>query len=194
MFVRESNEHVKGDFCVSAKYDENAIPIPEQVVFGKVVEGLRHHKGLTQTDLAGAAGISNAALSRLERGESNPSLGTILSLARGLDLPPHRLMEAYDLAMTGATERLEAVTSGGELSKAAVAAGLAGLAAGAAGGAVGRAALRGLAAVGGAAVAGPAGALVGMAVASAIGAGVFGALATFVTAKDEEEGARKQRT
>lgn len=176
---------------MSANLGENEIPIPEQVVFGKVVEGLRNHKGLTQTDLASAAGISNAALSRLERGESTPSLVTILALARGLDLPSHRLMEAYDLAMTGATERLEEATTGGDLSKAAVAAGLAGLSAGAAGGVAGRTALRGLAAVGGAAVAGPAGALLGMAVASAIGAGVFGALANFVSTPEESPEKRK---
>jgi transcriptional regulator with XRE-family HTH domain len=176
---------------VNANMDENEIPIPEQVVFGKVVEGLRNHKGLTQTDLAGAAGISNAALSRLERGESNPSLGTILALARGLNLPSHRLMQAYDLAMAGATERLEQVTSGGDLPKAAVASGLAGLAVGPASSVAGKAALRGLAAVGGVAVAGPAGALLGMAVASAIGAGVFGALANFVTASDDTPARRR---
>lgn len=94
------------------KANINEITIPEQVVFGKVIEGLRNHQAMTQTALAAAAGISNAALSRLERGGSNPSFTTLVGLARGLDLTPHRLMKAFDLAMAGAVKQLEEVTSG----------------------------------------------------------------------------------
>ena len=171
MFVPISKERVNGEICVSTKNYESEIVIPEQVVFGKVIEGLRSHEGHSQTSLAKAAGISNAALSRLERGESNPSLGTILALSRGLDLEPHRLMEAYDLAMSGAVERLET-------AKSTLATG-------------GATAWRPAAALAAAVVPGPAGALLGMAVASAIGAGVFGALASFVSSQEDTEDVSK---
>lgn len=169
---------------MEAKYGEDAaaLPIPEHVVFGKVVEGLRNHLNLTQTELAGAAGISNAALSRLERGESNPTLGTILALARGLGLPAHQLLKAFELAMVGATESLEAYISD-DLSKAAVAAGLADMKN------LNRAVGRAAASSG--MFSGASSALISLGVGSAIGSGVFGALASFMRALEKDDTVRR---
>lgn len=77
-----------------------------QKVFGKVVEGLRSFRGLTQAALAQGAGLSTAAISRLERGDSNPTLTTILGLAKGLDLTPAELFEAYCVGVEGAERSL----------------------------------------------------------------------------------------
>ncbi|MEZ6018442.1 MAG: helix-turn-helix transcriptional regulator [Planctomycetota bacterium] len=77
-----------------------------QRVFGKVVEGLRSFRGLTQAALAESAGVSTAAISRLEKGESNPTLTTLLGLAKGLDLTPAELLEAYQVGLEGAEKSL----------------------------------------------------------------------------------------
>ena len=79
----------------------------ETFVFGRVVEGLRTYRGLTQAELASAAGVSNTALSRIERGESSPTFLTLQGLARGLDMPAGRLVDAYDQSLAGAQERLK---------------------------------------------------------------------------------------
>jgi transcriptional regulator with XRE-family HTH domain len=106
----------QGDFCVEAnidsKIDAADAPddeLPEQILFGKVVEAFRVKRGLNQSDLAERAGISNAALSRLERGESNPTLGTILALARGLRVAPHELIRAFDASRVVANRQVASV-------------------------------------------------------------------------------------
>jgi transcriptional regulator with XRE-family HTH domain len=49
--------------------------------------------GLSQRQLAERAEIGAGAVSRLERGEGDPLLTTLVRLARGLDLTPSELLE-----------------------------------------------------------------------------------------------------
>lgn len=44
----------------------------------------REKEGLTQKDLAEATGMKQNAISRIERGETNPTIGTLRRIADGL--------------------------------------------------------------------------------------------------------------
>lgn len=54
--------------------------------FGLEVRLLRGRRGFTQRELAEHSGLKRAHLSALEQGRVNPSLRTIVAIARGLGL------------------------------------------------------------------------------------------------------------
>lgn len=64
-----------------------------QFSLGKQVADLRTERGMTQTDLAHAAGVPQPEISRIERGTGNPTRETLVRLASALDarlvLLPH---------------------------------------------------------------------------------------------------------
>ncbi|MCW7540474.1 helix-turn-helix domain-containing protein [Aquabacterium sp. A7-Y] len=60
--------------------------------FGAVVRAERQQQGLTLSDLALRSGMNWRHLSRVERGESVPSLVTIFALANALEIPPRTLI------------------------------------------------------------------------------------------------------
>jgi transcriptional regulator with XRE-family HTH domain len=64
---------------------------PSQV-FGEVLRELRLERGLTQDQLAELADTERSHISSLERAEKGPSLTTILTLARALDISAADLM------------------------------------------------------------------------------------------------------
>jgi transcriptional regulator with XRE-family HTH domain len=66
----------------------------EQVLnaFGKHLAKLRQSRGLTQKELAFRASMEVARVSRIERGVTNATLITLLSLANGLDMPVSKLV------------------------------------------------------------------------------------------------------
>ena len=53
---------------------------------------LRQSRGWTQEDAAGAAGISSKHLQKLEYGQLNPNLRTLVSVASAFGLPVGRLL------------------------------------------------------------------------------------------------------
>ncbi len=53
---------------------------------GVVILERRHELGWTQDDLAEASGVNRAFVSNIERGERNPSIDTLLKLAKGLKI------------------------------------------------------------------------------------------------------------
>ena len=61
--------------------------------FGAVVRAERQQRQLTQSDLALRAGLHLQFVSRVERGESVPSLVTVFALADALELSVPALME-----------------------------------------------------------------------------------------------------
>ncbi len=68
----------------------------EQLVaerIGTRVEAVRRTQGLTQTELAARSELSRTILSRIERGEGNPSIGTLWRISRGLQVPLGDLLE-----------------------------------------------------------------------------------------------------
>lgn len=64
-------------------------------LFGKRVRELRLSKNLTQADLADEIGVSDTFIAKIERGESPPSLKTMESLAKALEVQITQLF-AFD--------------------------------------------------------------------------------------------------
>ena len=58
-----------------------------EVAIGREVHGFRTKLGLTVSDLASAAGLSNGMLSKIENGLISPSLTTLQALSRALGVP-----------------------------------------------------------------------------------------------------------
>lgn len=56
--------------------------------FGKNLADLRHSRGLTQEQLAEISGLHRTYISGVERGARNPTVLTIISLAKALDVDP----------------------------------------------------------------------------------------------------------
>lgn len=70
------------DPVFKAKYDALE---PEFSVMQAMIDA-RKEKGMTQKELSEASGISQADISRLERGTGNPSLRTLQRVARALHM------------------------------------------------------------------------------------------------------------
>lgn len=64
--------------------------------FGQRVRDLRRKKGLSQEELADAAGLDRSYTGGVERGERNLSFLNILKIAAALGVPPSRLLEGVD--------------------------------------------------------------------------------------------------
>lgn len=64
--------------------------------FGKVLREYRNKSGMTQESLGFEAGCHSTTISQLERGLKQPSLATILILAKGLGIKPGDMVNAVD--------------------------------------------------------------------------------------------------
>lgn len=62
-----------------------ARPDEPQPALGKALRQLREKRGLTQETLAHEAGITTGSLSLIERGQRNPSWGTVSRITDALD-------------------------------------------------------------------------------------------------------------
>jgi len=69
--------------------------LTEAEIFGRRLRQLRTARGLTQEQLAEAAGITSTYTSDLERGEKVPSLSILLRLARAFDITVAELLEDF---------------------------------------------------------------------------------------------------
>ena len=61
--------------------------------FGDRLKELRAQQGVSQDALADKTDVHPTAIGRLERGDREPRLTTILRLARGLDVRPGELVD-----------------------------------------------------------------------------------------------------
>jgi transcriptional regulator with XRE-family HTH domain len=57
-----------------------------QPALGAAIRALRGKRGATQEAVAQAAGITVAHLSKIERGRTNPTWGTVADIAAALDV------------------------------------------------------------------------------------------------------------
>ena len=53
---------------------------------GKNIKKYRVKKGLTQLDLAAECGVEESAIGRLENGNTNPTVKTLLKLSKALEI------------------------------------------------------------------------------------------------------------
>ena len=60
--------------------------------FGVRLREFRLERGLSQEELADRCGLHRTFVGRVERGETNVTLGSIHKLAHGLGVPPYRLL------------------------------------------------------------------------------------------------------
>jgi transcriptional regulator with XRE-family HTH domain len=75
------------------------------VAFGKVLRQLRQEAGLTQEALGFEADLRRTYVSILELGQQQPSLGTILKLAKALNQPGGILIEMVETELASGTKR-----------------------------------------------------------------------------------------
>jgi transcriptional regulator with XRE-family HTH domain len=75
------------------------VPIPDQTLAG-VLRHLRQERGITQETLAFNSHVTVSALSRIERGRSNPVWTTLVQIAEALDITPAELIAIAEDART----------------------------------------------------------------------------------------------
>lgn len=61
--------------------------------FGVHVRQLREKSNMSQQDLANDCNISKRQIGRIERGEINTTLGTIVNIANALEIEPKDLLD-----------------------------------------------------------------------------------------------------
>ncbi|MEM7686647.1 MAG: helix-turn-helix domain-containing protein [Pseudomonadota bacterium] len=66
------------------------------MLVGAQVRALRQALGMTLADLAAAASLSTGMLSKIENGQTSPSLATLQSLAAALNMPLGSFFETFD--------------------------------------------------------------------------------------------------
>jgi len=76
-------------------------------IFGKKIKAIRKSREMTQERLAELSGLSLQYIGEIERGTRNPSLTSMESLAKALDLPIAELFNMDDFRMSA--EELRAV-------------------------------------------------------------------------------------
>jgi XRE family transcriptional regulator, regulator of sulfur utilization len=64
--------------------------------FGRRLRELRTERGVSQDNLARATGLHRTTVGYFEQGRREPRLGTILRLARSMDLPPEAFVVGLD--------------------------------------------------------------------------------------------------
>ncbi len=62
------------------------------VLIGDTLKRLRTESALTQEELAASAGLTTAAVARIERNEANPRPSTLRKLAQALEVSPSELV------------------------------------------------------------------------------------------------------
>lgn len=67
-----------------------------EVALGRAVKDLREKAGLTLIELSKAASISAGMLSKIENGSTSPSLATIQSLSKALNVPVTSLFRGFE--------------------------------------------------------------------------------------------------
>ena len=63
--------------------------------FGKHLKKIREERGLSQEELANDSDIPINQVGRIERGEINPSLSTLHSIAKALKIKLAQLMDGF---------------------------------------------------------------------------------------------------
>ena len=71
------------------------------VIFGKLIAGLRQSAQLSQEELADRASVHRTYVSQLERGLKSPTLITVLKLSKALGTTPSKLMRQLEADLGG---------------------------------------------------------------------------------------------
>lgn len=87
-----SVELLGADVVTALKQDPHRVPTEErekvlEVAIGREVRAFRKAQGITVADLSGLTGLSIGMLSKIENGNTSPSLQTLQTLADALSVP-----------------------------------------------------------------------------------------------------------
>lgn len=74
-------------------------------MIGSRIRDIRTKKGLTQDELAEEMGINPKYLSGIERGKENPTMTTLINLAKALGVP---IAEVFDFTETEGAPKMKA--------------------------------------------------------------------------------------
>ena len=72
-----------------------------RIEVGRRIREVRLERGLSQTDMSRAAGITQASVSNYETGKRELPLSTVLGFAAALDVPLGELIEIPDVIVLG---------------------------------------------------------------------------------------------
>lgn len=64
----------------------------EKILFGKRVAALRKEQGISRIDFAYKTGLNRDTLLKIERGESNVTLATLVKIAKGFGITLSELL------------------------------------------------------------------------------------------------------
>ncbi|MBU2949713.1 helix-turn-helix domain-containing protein [Tamlana agarivorans] len=64
-----------------------------QIAIGKRIKMLRENKNISQQDIAGLCNIEKSNFSRLEAGNTNPTIYTLSIIAKHLNIPLSELVD-----------------------------------------------------------------------------------------------------
>lgn len=90
----DRNMHVKHEYSQGAV---EALAAQAHNARMKKLRDFRRARGLTQVQLAELAGVNQATVSKVERGEMNVTVDTIMLLAAALDVQPVQLFDLPEL-------------------------------------------------------------------------------------------------
>jgi transcriptional regulator with XRE-family HTH domain len=92
------------------------MPKAERTLIGDRLRAARLSRSLTLDDVAQATGLSKGFISRIERDETSPSVGTLVALCQVLSLPVGRLFEqpAYELVRAADAPSVQLGTTGAD--------------------------------------------------------------------------------
>jgi len=65
-------------------------------LFGRILQELRHKRGLSQEELGFESDYHRTYISQLERGQKNPSLKAIFRLAKALGVKPSGMIRRIE--------------------------------------------------------------------------------------------------
>ncbi len=75
--------------------DARKVPDPQEV-FGEIIRERRTARDLSQREFTALTDLERSTIAYIELGKRQPSLATIMELARALDLLPSELMQEME--------------------------------------------------------------------------------------------------
>ncbi len=87
-----NDDRLRQEPHVTSGTPDNAL----EVAIGRQVRGFRHEQNLTIAELAREARLSSGMLSKIENGQTLPSLSTLRSVANALNVPVTALFREYE--------------------------------------------------------------------------------------------------
>ena len=80
-------------------------------MLGNLIAYVREKKGLSKTSLSDLTGINVGHLTHIEKGERNPSQGTLRDICKALDIPYQQMAYTYDKTLDEEQRRFKLIAS-----------------------------------------------------------------------------------